>query len=310
MTTALITHLDCDNHVTPAGHPEQVARLEYVREALSAAEFDDVQRIDAPLGTEVQVALAHPAEYIQAIRNASPQTGSVALDPDTHMSPGSYQAAMRCVGAVCEAVDLVLDGKIKNAFCATRPPGHHAEKTRPMGFGFFNQIAIGAKYALEEKGLERVAIVDFDVHHGNGSQDISWDDERMLYASTHQMPLYPGSGAASETGAHGNVLNHPLDPHSDGAMLMQALEREIIPALKDHKPEILFISAGFDAHMADPLANLNFATEDFGKATDVLCRFAMDHCDGRVISTLEGGYDLDALAASAAAHLRVLSEYS
>ena len=310
MTTALISHSDCLNHVTPQGHPEQVARLQYIMDALQSDTFSDLKRIKAPLGDDAQIGLAHPIEYIQKIRAAAPRDGHVSLDPDTHMSQGSLNAALRCVGGICRAVDLVLDGEVGNAFCATRPPGHHAETATAMGFCLFGHVSIGAKYALENKGLGKVAIVDFDVHHGNGTQDLVWNDDRILFASTHQMPLYPGTGAASETGAHGNVLNIPLDPGAGGAELLAALERDIIPALKAHQPEALFISAGFDAHKADPLANLNFSTEDFAKATDMLCRFALDHCEGHVISTLEGGYDLDALAASTAAHVQVLMEYS
>ncbi|PIB26506.1 acetoin utilization protein [Amylibacter kogurei] len=310
MTTALITHPDGLKHETPQGHPEQVARLQAIFDTLGAAEFDGLLRCDAEMGTDEQVLLAHPSTHLNAIKSASPQTGTISLDADTHMSAGSLTAAMRGVGGICQAVDMVMSGDAGNAFCAMRPPGHHAEKTTPMGFCLFGNVAIGAKYALENYGLKRVAIVDFDVHHGNGTQDLIWDDERILFVSTHQMPLYPGTGYAHETGAHGNVLNIPIDTGATGAALLGAMNDQILPALIAHQPEILFISAGFDAHRDDPLAGLNFETEDFAIATGSLCDFARDHCSGRLVSTLEGGYDLRALAQSCAAHIRVLMEYS
>jgi len=310
MTTAFLTHVDCLNHVNPPGHPEQVARLEYILNRLNAAEFEGLHRLEAPLGTDAQVLSAHPIEHLNAIKAAIPAQGWSAIDADTSASPGTLTAALRGIGAIVKAVDLVMAGEVTNAFCATRPPGHHAETQTAMGFCYFGNVVIGARHALDHHYLDRVAIVDFDVHHGNGTQDLVWNDDRIFFASSHQMPLYPGSGAAHETGAHGNVLNIPLDSGANGADLRRIFEQKILPALEAHKPQMIFISAGFDAHIADPLASLAFTEEDFAWATKALCDFAKIHCNGRVVSTLEGGYDLEALAASVAAHVSVLMEQS
>lgn len=307
MTTALITHPACLDHVTPPGHPEQVARLEHV---LTALEGLDLDRRSAPLVAEDDLLRVHPAAHMQNVRAAAPDQGWVSLDADTHMSPGSLEAAQRAAGATVLAVDLVLSGEVDNAFCAIRPPGHHAERETPMGFCLFGNVAIAAKHALDHHGLSRVAIVDFDVHHGNGTQDLVEDEARILFASTHQMPLYPGTGAPHETGAHGNVLNVPLAEGTDGVGFRAAMERQVLPAVDAFAPELLLISAGFDAHMADPLAGLSFATQDFAWVTEVLCDLADTHCGGRVVSTLEGGYNLQALADSALAHVKVLKERS
>jgi acetoin utilization deacetylase AcuC-like enzyme len=308
MTTALITHPDCLNHVTPEGHPERVARLQAILSALEGDAFDALVRIKAPLAGKPQILRAHPPDYFDRVKASEPTTGWKMLDGDTHMSNGSFNAALRAAGANVKAVDMVMAGLVDNAFCTVRPPGHHAETETSMGFCLFGNVVIGAKHALENHGLSRVAIVDFDVHHGNGTQDLVWNDDRILFASTHQMPLYPGSGAAHETGGSGNVLNVPLAPNSDGTALKNAFERSILPALHHHKPDMIFISAGFDAHYADPLANLNFTEDDFAWATRQLKNTAKELCQGRLVSTLEGGYDLDALAASTAAHLKVLME--
>jgi acetoin utilization deacetylase AcuC-like enzyme len=238
-----------------------------------------------------------------------PETGLVALDPDTTASPGTWDAALKGAGGMIAAVDAVLDGRATNAFVATRPPGHHAEKTRAMGFCFFGNVAIGALHALENRGLSRVAVVDFDVHHGNGTQDILWDEPRALFVSSHQMPLFPGSGAASERGASNNVLNLPLPPGSDGAHMRSVYEARVFPALRAFAPEMILISAGFDAHRVDPLANLTWDETDFAWLTRELCALADELCDGHVVSTLEGGYDLPALAASVAAHVTELMEH-
>ena len=310
MTTAYFTHSDCLDHITPDGHPEQVARLRMINQAISIDKFPDLMRLDAPLGTLDQVTLCHPADYVSKIQAACPAQGHVTLDGDTHVCKGSYTAAMRGVGGICAAVDMVLDGTAQNAFCATRPPGHHAETATPMGFCLFGTVAIGAKYAMEMRGLSRVAIVDFDVHHGNGTQDLVWNDPRMMFASSQQMPLWPGTGYASEMGAHNNVINLPLNPNATGADLMDAYTNDIFPRLAAHKPDMLFISAGFDAHVNDPLANLNFTTDEFAQITEMLCGFADTHCQGRVVSTLEGGYDLSALADSVAAHVNVLRSHA
>ncbi|WP_299305241.1 histone deacetylase family protein [uncultured Litoreibacter sp.] len=306
MTTALLTHSDGLSHVTPPGHPERVDRLMAIYTALDTIEDDALLRVGPPLGEEADVLLCHPQSYIDKIRAAEPDSGFVSLDADTHMSPGSFQAAMRGVGAMTKAVDMVLGGEANNAFAAMRPPGHHAETATQMGFCLFGNAAIAAKHALERHGLSRVAVVDFDVHHGNGTQDLLWNEARALFISSHQMPLWPGSGAPSETGAHDNVINMPLQPESGGRDMRAAYERIAFPALEAFKPELLLISAGFDAHANDPLANLNWTEEDFAWITEKLCEVADTHCGGKVVSTLEGGYDLQALAASTKAHLEVL----
>ena len=308
MTTRLYTHSDCLKHITPAGHPERVERLHAVTDGLNAPEFDALQRYDAPLGTQEQVLLCHPQSYIDFIRTSEPVQGVHSLDADTHMSVGSFFAALRGVGAVCAAVDAVMDSEITNAFCATRPPGHHAEYEIQMGFCLFGTAAIGARYALSRADVDRVCVVDFDVHHGNGTQDLLKDEPRVLFASSHQMPLWPGTGAAIDTGAHDNIINIPLAPYSTGRDLLDIYHDHLFDRLAAHKPDVLIISAGFDAHENDPLANLNFSTDDFIALSRALCDFANQYCDDRIISVLEGGYDLQALADSVAAHIKVLME--
>ncbi len=292
-------------HETPDGHPERVARLEHV---LHALETLDLKRVTAPLVDDSDLIRIHPQSYIDRIRAAAPATGRAQLDADTWMSPGSFDAALRGAGAVREAVRMVLAGEVANAFCAIRPPGHHAERETPMGFCLFGNAALAAKLALDEHGLARVAVVDFDVHHGNGTQDLLWDEPRSLFVSSHQMPLWPCTGKPSETGPHDTILNLPLPPASDGAMMRQLYEDKVFPRLEAFAPELLIISAGFDAHRADPLAELRWEVEDFTWLTERLCEIAARHCGGRVVSTLEGGYDLEALAASCAAHVKVLQE--
>jgi acetoin utilization deacetylase AcuC-like enzyme len=306
--TILMTNDAGLSHQMPPGHPEQIARLDHVNRALSAPEFDGLDRRPSPMAEESDLLLAHPASHVSAIRNAAPDTGFAALDPDTSMSPGTWEAALRGVGGCLAAVDAVLAGEAKNAFVATRPPGHHAEKARPMGFCLFGNVAIAAKHALERHGLSRVAIVDFDVHHGNGTQDLLWDEPRTLFISSHQMPLYPGTGAAHERGAHGNVINAPLSPGTDGVTMRSVYGSRLLRRVEEFEPELLLISAGFDAHEDDPLANLNWSTEDFAWLTRELCKVADATCAGRVVSSLEGGYNLDALAASVAVHVAGLME--
>lgn len=308
MTTLFLSHADCLQHVTPEGHPEQVARLERVLAAMDAPQFNGLTRQDAPMGEAAHVLLAHPPSHFQRVQKAAPKQGTISLDADTHMSAGSMNAALRAVGANIRAVDQVMNGDVQNAFCATRPPGHHAESEKPMGFCLFGNVAIAAKHALENHGAKRVAIVDFDVHHGNGTQDLLWNEPRTLFCSSHQMPLYPGSGAATETGAHGNVLNHPLPEGCSTNTMRAAYGGEILPAIEAFGPDLILISAGFDAHRADPLANLMWEVDDFRWLTMRICDVADKVCDGRIVSTLEGGYDLDALAASVAAHIEVLME--
>ena len=308
MATALITHKDCLNHITPDGHPERVARLATVLKSLEAPEFADLLRVDAPICGMDQLLRSHPQAHFDRIRAAVPQRGASSLDPDTHVSAGSLQAALRAAGACVKAVDLVVEGSAKNAFCAIRPPGHHAETARAMGFCLFGNVAIGAMHALEHHGLGRIAVVDFDVHHGNGTSDLLWNEERAFFASTHQMPLYPGTGSATETGRHGQIVNVPLAPESSGVEFRRAMTELVLPRLDGHAPELIFISAGFDAHRRDPLANLNLDENDFAWATRAIGEVAESHSGGRVVSSLEGGYDLQALSASVLAHLRVLME--
>lgn len=310
MPTALLTHPDALTHLVPLGHPELPERIAALLAALDHPEFAALMREQAPLAEDRHILLAHPQRHLDRIRAMAPDEGIRALDPDTHMSAGTLAAALRAVGANVRAVDLVMHGTVQNAFCAVRPPGHHAERMRPMGFCLFGNIVIGARHAIAAHGAKKVAIMDFDVHHGNGTQDLVWDDERIFFASTHQMPLYPGSGRADERGAFDNVLNVPLPPGAGGTEFRAVMERQVLPAIDAFAPDLLMISAGFDAHVADPLANLTLVEEDFAWATRQLCALAAMHCGGRVVSTLEGGYDLDALAASAAAHVRVLMEFA
>ncbi len=304
MTTALITHSACYDHVTPQGHPEQVARLDAV---LGALEGMDLQRVNAPLVADDDLLRVHPQAHIDAVRAAAPSEGRRSLDADTHMSVGTLTAAYRAAGGVVRAVDMVMGGEVANAFAAVRPPGHHAERQTAMGFCFFGNVVVGAKHALDHHGLERVAIVDFDVHHGNGTQDLVEDDPRILFCSTHQSPLYPGTGAAHEVGVD-NVLNVPLPEGTGSKAFRDVMERVVLPRVDEFAPQLLIISAGFDAHMADPLAGMNLTTADFAWVTEKLCDLADRHCNGRVVSSLEGGYDLEALGASAAAHVKVLEE--
>ncbi|RKF17227.1 histone deacetylase family protein [Roseovarius spongiae] len=303
MTTALLTHADCLRHATPPGHPERVARLEHL---LAALEGKVLERMEAPLAEEADLLLAHSAEHVETIRAAEPAAGAAQLDPDTYISPGSLDAALRGVGGAVRAVDMVLAGEAANAFVACRPPGHHAERATPMGFCLFGTVAIAAKHALERHGLGRVAIVDFDVHHGNGTQDIAWDDPRILFCSTHQMPLFPGTGDPGETGVDGNILNVALHDGAGGSAFRQVMEAQVLPAVDAFAPELLLVSAGFDAHRDDPLAGLMLEDSDFTWITERLCDLADKHCGGRLVSNLEGGYDLAALARCAAAHVDVL----
>jgi acetoin utilization deacetylase AcuC-like enzyme len=245
-------------------------------------------------------------DYVEEVRDAAPKEGMVQLDADTSMSPGSWEAALRAIGGAVHAVDQVVGKKADNAFVAHRPPGHHAETVRPMGFCIFNQAAIAARHAQKKHGLHRVAVVDFDVHHGNGTQDIFWADSTLMYCSTHQMPLYPGTGATNERGEHDNIVNAPLKPGDGGEQFKAAMETRILPRLEAFGPELIIISAGFDAHTRDPLANLNFAEEDFGWATRKLMDVAGKTAQGRVVSVLEGGYDLEGLSKSVAAHVAAL----
>jgi len=308
MTTLLITHPACLNHLMPAGHPERPDRLRAIERALEDERFQNLARVEAPAASLETIALCHPMKYVTAVRDATPQNGLVQLDADTSMSPGSFEAALRAAGGAALAVDEVMAGKARNAFVATRPPGHHTETARPMGFCLFNNAAIAARYAQKEHGIARAAVVDFDVHHGNGSQDIFWSDATVMYGSTHQMPLYPGTGARNERGEHDTIVNAPLRPGDGGEKFREAFESVILPRLRDFAPDLIVISAGFDAHMRDPLANLNLLESDFQWGTRKLMEVADKYAQGRVVSVLEGGYDLQGLASSAAAHIAALMQ--
>ncbi len=306
MSTLLITHPACLDHVTPLGHPERPDRLRAVERALEAEKFQSLARVQAPLAPVDIVALCHPMDYIEEIRDATPREGLVRLDADTSMSSGSFEAALRAVGGGMHAIDEVFAKRASNAFVATRPPGHHAETARPMGFCFFDNAAIAARYAQKQYGIAHAAIIDFDVHHGNGSQEIFWSDKSVMYCSTHQMPLFPGTGAIDESGEHNTVVNAPLRPGDGGEAFRAAFENRILPRLADFRPELIVISAGFDAHVRDPLANINLEEADFAWATQKIMEIADRFADGRIVSMLEGGYDLQALGNSAAAHVLAL----
>lgn len=303
MTTALITHSDCSLHITPAGHPEQVARLEFIMDAL---EGKDLLRKDAPLAEDRALLRVHPQSHLDHIRKSAPDNGAVPLDADTWMSPGTLDAALRAAGGAVYAIDLLMEKIATNAFVACRPPGHHAETSKTMGFCLFGNVAIAAKHALDHHGLGRVAILDFDVHHGNGTQDLLWNEARCFFCSSHQSPLWPGTGMPHEVGAHNNIMNIPLDPGSGGDLFRNKMEREALPAIDAFQPDLILLSAGFDAHRDDPLADLNLTPDDFAWITERVCDLADRYCAGRVASCLEGGYNLSALAESVAAHVDVL----
>ncbi|MDE0940897.1 MAG: histone deacetylase family protein [Alphaproteobacteria bacterium] len=303
--TLIFEHDSCLEHDMGPGHPECPDRLRAVQQALAEPEFAGLERRQAPLADWDQIALVHTQSHIDQVIAAAPTVGRVQLDPDTAMNPATLEAAQRAVGAACAAVDAVMAGEAKTAFCATRPPGHHAEPERSMGFCIFNSVAIAAQHARRAHGLGKVAVVDFDVHHGNGTQAAFWDDADLFYGSTHQAPFYPGTGASSETGV-GNIHNFPLPAGAGGVAFRDAFTDGLLPALDAFQPELLIISAGFDAHENDPLAQLRLETSDYSWVSEELLALADRHCQGRVVSYLEGGYDLAALAAATAAHVRVL----
>ena len=309
MPTLLLTHPDCLLHDMGQGHPEQPDRLRAIEKALAAPAFNGLKREQAPLADLADIERLHPPRYVEAIRAAIPRQGLIWLDPDTAICPQSFDAALRATGAAVYAIDQVMSGAAGNAFCAVRPPGHHAEPSRAMGFCLFNSVAVAALHARSAYGAERVAVVDFDVHHGNGTQDAFWADRNLFYGSTHQMPLFPGTGALSETGA-GNIFNAPLSQLDGSARFREAFESRILPALHDFAPDFLLISAGFDAHRDDPLAQIELTEADFTWVTEKLMEAADKHAGGRVVSTLEGGYDLQALAHSTAAHVLALMQAS
>jgi acetoin utilization deacetylase AcuC-like enzyme len=302
MVTRLYTHPIYLEHLTPAGHPERPDRLRAIQRVLDDEAFAALDRVEAPMGDEATILYAHPQEHLDRVRAAVPSEGMTQIDADTVATPKSWQAALTAIGAANAAVDDVFEGRADNVFVASRPPGHHAEKATAMGFCLFNNAAIAARYAQKKHGAERVAIVDWDVHHGNGTQDIFWDDPSVLYCSTHQMPLYPGTGAKTETGA-GNIVNAPLAPRTGSDTFRDAFLSRVLPSIDAFRPDLVIISAGFDAHHRDPLAEIDLTEEDFDWATGQLMEKASTHSAGRLVSLLEGGYDLQGLAFSTAAHV-------
>ncbi|HKZ96079.1 MAG TPA: histone deacetylase family protein [Hyphomicrobiaceae bacterium] len=311
MTTLLVTHPCFVEHDTGYGHPERADRMRAIDKVLAHEAFAGLVRKEASLrdDVETQIGLVHAKQHLERVRAAASAKSHMPLhlDPDTVLSAGTWEAALRAVGAGLDAVDEVMTGKAANAFCQVRPPGHHAETNRVMGFCFFSNAAIAAYYARAKHGAERVAVVDFDVHHGNGTQDIFWSDTNLFYGSTHQMPLFPGTGAVGETGV-GNIWNAPLAAGDGGEAFREAFLARILPPLDNFGPDLVVISAGFDAHKRDPLGGLRLVEADFIWVTEEVAKIAAKHCHGRIVSMLEGGYDLEALAKSVAVHVRTLMD--
>ncbi len=307
MSTLLLTHASSLDHEMGQRHPERPDRIRAIEKILANENFSSLVRQNAPMGKEEDILRAHPKSHFDLITNNIPQEGYTQIDPDTALCPDSWPAIIHAVGAGTHAVDRVMSNEVKNAFCALRPPGHHAEKIRAMGFCFFNNIAIAAYYAKEKYNLDRVAIIDFDIHHGNGTQDILWEEPDMFYGSTHEMPLYPGTGSKQETGV-GNIFNVPLPNNCDSETFKESMEDGILKPLEEFSPELVFISAGFDAHRLDPLSSAQLVEADFGWATRKLMEISDKTAGGRIISMLEGGYDLQGLSQSVAVHLKTLME--
>jgi acetoin utilization deacetylase AcuC-like enzyme len=305
MTTLFYTHATCAEHDTGAYHPERPDRIRAVWKAMEDPDFDGLERHDAPEGSTEAVRRVHSPNHVDDVLARAPKEGHVHLDPDTVMSPQSVEAALHCVGGAVAAVDAVMAGA-QNAFVAVRPPGHHAERDRAMGFCLFNTVAVAAEHARAVHGLKRVAVVDFDVHHGNGTQHSFEDDAGLFYGSSHQWPAYPGTGMAHETGVAGNIANLPMPPGAGSEAFRAGIPDAVLKPLRQFKPDLLIISAGFDAHERDPLAQINLTTDDYGWVTRELTDVAHEVCGGRIVSCLEGGYDLQALAEGTAAHVRGL----
>ena len=305
MTTAYVSHPDTLLHMMDGGHPESPARITAVKNALlESGLYSHLQSHEAPLASNAQLLRVHSARYVQAIRNVAPKAGLVRLDPDTAMGPMTLSACLHASGAVVLATDLVMGGKAMNAFCCIRPPGHHAGRERAAGFCIFNHVAVGVAHAIQQYGLERIAIIDFDVHHGDGTENIFKGNPQVMLCSTFQHPFYPGSGADSRTD---HMINVPLPANTGGTSFRKAVEQEFLPALKKFKPQMLFVSAGFDAHIDDPLAQLALVEDDYVWVTEFIKEIARDYAGNRVVSSLEGGYHLKALASSATAHIRTLA---
>ena len=309
MTTFVYTHPACLEHDTGPGHPERPARLETVLSSLRTSEFADIQWREAPSVDPDVLALVHPAEHVAAIMDRLPERGVWNLDADTIVSPGSGEAALRAAGAICAAIDAVMEGSAQNAFCATRPPGHHAGRDQVEGFCLFNNAAIGAAYAREKYKLDRVAIIDFDVHHGNGTQDIFWNDPHVFYGSTHQSPLYPGTGANDERGAHENIANVPLMKGTDSETFRSVFEQKLLSRLTEFAPGLIIVSAGFDAHKADPLGGLKLDESDFSWISQKLLKVADQCCKGKLVGILEGGYNVEALGKSVASYVKAMLDH-
>ncbi len=306
VTTLYVSHPSALDHAMPEGHPERADRIRAVERALEDERFAGLLRGQAPKAEASVPTLVHPVPYVQALIEAAPTEGYVQIDGDTLLSPGTIEAALHGVGGAVHAVDAVMAGECANAFVAMRPPGHHAERMTAMGFCVFNNAAIAARHAREAHGASRVAIVDWDVHHGNGTQDIFWDDRSVLYASTHEMPLFPGTGTTSERGNHDTIVNVPLRAGDDGPIFREAFEAGILRRLDAFAPDLIIVSAGFDAHHLDPLGHVELTEADFGWATRRLMELADRHAGGRVVSVLEGGYSLKGLGLSVAAHVDAL----
>ena len=305
MTTILFSHPACMEHDPGSQHPDLPSRMKAIERGLSGDEFADLDRREAPMADLKTLELVHPPAHIERVMSTIPERGRAFIDRDTAVSPGSREAALRGVGAVCAGVDAVIAGEARNVFCATRPPGHHAEPRRSMGFCLFANIAIGALHARRNHGLARVAAIDFDVHHGNGTQVVFEKDATLFFGSTHQLPLFPGTGAASECGV-GNIFNAPLKRGDGGIEFRTAMEKKIFPALDKFAPELILVSAGFDGHRGDPIGGLNLEDSDFAYATKRLMDIAERHAKGRLVSALEGGYDFASLRSASAAHVRAL----
>ncbi len=304
--TAFISHSACLQHNMGVGHPECPERLIAIRDQLKASQiFDSLHEVDAPMVSEQQLARVHPPHYVEYIESCAPSVGTFRVDPDTAMNTGTLPAAQHAAGAVVKAVDMVMNREAPNAFCASRPPGHHAESAKAMGFCFFNNIAVGVAHALSQYRLERVAVIDFDVHHGNGTEEIFRDDPRVLMVSTFQHPFYPYCG---DVPLGSNMLNVPLKAGSTGREFREAVEYQWLPRLHEFKPQMIFISAGFDAHREDDMGSLGLVEADYEWVTRQLMMVAAEHCEGRIVSALEGGYDLSSLARSVTAHVKVLSD--
>jgi len=305
MTTLIFGHQSSELHDMGPGHPERPERIQAVNRALEADRFVGLGRREAPLATVDQIARIHDRNYVTKLLDAVPDEGRVQIDPDTSMCPESGEAALRASGAIVAAIDAIAAGEANSAFCAVRPPGHHAEPARGMGFCLFNNVAIGVEHARKVHNLERVAVIDFDVHHGNGTQAAFWSEPNVLFASSHQFPFYPGTGAEDETGV-GNVFNVPLADGAGSVHFRRGMERIVLPALEEFNPDLIVVSAGFDGHARDPLANIRLEEEDFEWITGKLVDIAGEYCEGRIVSSLEGGYDLGSLSSSVTAHLTAL----